>query len=905
MTYIAIAFALVSCTRDPLVEDIREIHFDLGIAAPAGQGTKSTVVQDPNGSTGETDFNENYIKTVDVFFFQEATQNANPTAVPTYHIYKGNANTNTRWTFSDAIDEATLKSIFGVAANAELTDGLKCTAYAVVNYSPTTGSSFSDNATRQYIRQQVKESTFNTVDANEDGIPQDSFVMEGATEIQLSIQNGLKYASGTIPVYRAASKIRLEVTVPDTIVNDGVLDGNGYNWVPLPDQMKTVLVHGVKKGIVCAMDETYTYDFSGSDNFFANATDSNLWGTYGHRLVAKGDKYKDVNGTSTKIGTKYEHNTPMYTYPTQDWKNNPANETYLTLILPWRREDMTGEFKNTYYQIPIAVNPNDPEYRLRHNRYYRMEVEVGILGSFELEDKVELYPSTFIVLDWSVKKEDQDATTAPVSMSQTAYLAVATHELTLDNKDSDRVGYASSHDVTATITRVEWLDYSQKSVRLAVITSTNPNRISYYTNFTENADGSYTESGNATNVTSNGALAAYTVSTTEDSETNDTYVVFNHTIDPDDMFSTVRAYVTVSNSVVEDEHIVFIQNPPIRIEAHLSNGYLFVNGTDNGSSVTNVYTNANDWIGSINERSAAAGINMTGNNTNPNVYAIYISSFKEGSSYVIGDPRTSAPDNLMGHTDNSWSGSTQYDYSTTDNGGVYGTYYFNYSEYSSNTYGITINRTEENNIAQNVTGGPGRNNWGSYTSEASAYAGTNNFYYWRTGSNWTGYTYHRAQYSFTGYRSATTTGLTNYRPTQTSGTENMIAPSILVASSYGKTSYTNMTLERAAMRCALYQEDGYPAGRWRLPTFSEVKFIMELSTAEKIPTLFQMDKPDWVGYWCANGKVVADRNGNILLQTPGNYTNTGNTAPRCVYDLWYWGEEHETYATEWHLGDND
>jgi hypothetical protein len=133
----------------------------------------------------------------------------------------------------------------------------------------------------------------------------------------------------------------------------------------------------------------------------------------------------------------------------------------------------------------------------------------------------------------------------------------------------------------------------------------------------------------------------------------------------------------------------------------------------------------------------------------------------------------------------------------------------------------------------------------------------------------------------------------------------MIAPEILIASSYGKTTYSEMTLDRAVMRCALYQEDGYPAGRWRLPTFAEVKFIMGLSTNNTIPTLFQMDKPDYVGYWCANGKVVANNSGQILLETPGNYTNSSNTAPRCVYDLWYWGDEHELYATTWHLGDND
>lgn len=900
LTYFAIALLSISCARNLEPEDLQQIHFDLGIAVASGPGTKNTVTQDPNGSPGEGDMGENYIKTVDIFFYKEATQNANPNATPTYHLYKANANVNERWTMSDAVTDALLKQIFD---SEELTSGLKCTAYAVVNYSPASGSSFADNATRAQIRQSVKASTFNTVDANADGIPQECFVMEGETELQLSIQGGRKYASATISVYRAASKIRLEVTVPDDIVVNGVPDGNGFNWKPLPDQMSTVLVHGVRKGIVCAKDDDYTYDFAGSDNYFAEASDANLWSTYGHRLVATGDKMDSTDPT-VKIGTKYEHVTPMYSYPTLDWKNTPANETYLTLILPWQREDMVNEFKNTYYQIPIAVNPTDPEYRLKHNRYYRMEVEVGILGSFELEDKVQLYPSTYIILDWSVKKEDQTSTTSPVSMSQTAYLAVASHTETLDNENSRDVGYASSHDVTVTVEKIEYLDYSQKQIRLARITPAQPNRIYYYTDFTDDGNGSYTVSGTGTYETVNGIYASYSATATVDTETDATNVTFSHTIDPAAMFTSVKVFVNISNGVVEDEQIVFTQNPPIRIESHQSNGVVFVNQIRNNTSTDNIYTSANDWIGSLNESSAAASITATGTNTNPNVYSIKISSFSASQTYILGDPRVSTPNNNMGHTDASWSGSSETHYSTTATGNPgeeSGTFYFNYSEYSANSF---IQRATPETVTRNASNGPGYYNWGSYTSEANAYAGSDGYYYWREGS-WPSYTYYRTRYYFTGYRYTIVDGLTNYYPTNSTGTENMIAPEILIASSYGKTSYSNMTLERAAMRCALYQEDGYPAGRWRLPTFSEVKFIMELSTAGKIPTLFQMDKPDWVGYWCANGKVVADNSGNILLQTPGNYTNSSNTAPRCVYDLWYWGEEHSTYATTWHLGDND
>ena len=104
-------------------------------------------------------------------------------------------------------------------------------------------------------------------------------------------------------------------------------------------------------------------------------------------------------------------------------------------------------------------------------------------------------------------------------------------------------------------------------------------------------------------------------------------------------------------------------------------------------------------------------------------------------------------------------------------------------------------------------------------------------------------------------------GLTNYRPTAANGTQNMIAPKFLVASSYGVVSssyYFNQTT--AQKRCAAYQENGYPAGRWRMPTFAEIEYMMTLSNMGFIPSLFNLGRNDGEGYWCANGTVSGDAN---------------------------------------------
>ena len=96
-------------------------------------------------------------------------------------------------------------------------------------------------------------------------------------------------------------------------------------------------------------------------------------------------------------------------------------------------------------------------------------------------------------------------------------------------------------------------------------------------------------------------------------------------------------------------------------------------------------------------------------------------------------------------------------------------------------------------------------------------------------------------------------GLSNYHPSaSTKDTNNdkpnvdkTIAPAFLIASSWGITQ--PVEYNQAKRRCASYQENGYPAGRWRIPTDAEIEFITGLSTKGYIPTLFQGN------YWNSSG----------------------------------------------------
>lgn len=152
--------------------------------------------------------------------------------------------------------------------------------------------------------------------------------------------------------------------------------------------------------------------------------------------------------------------------------------------------------------------------------------------------------------------------------------------------------------------------------------------------------------------------------------------------------------------------------------------------------------------------------------------------------------------------------------------------------------------------------------------------------------------------------------LVQYRPTA-DNTQNVISPKFISASSYGKTF--SVSYDGALKRCAAYQEYGYPAGRWRLPTKAEILFLQKLNADGKIPSLFNPTTEN--GYWTA-GHLLYIRNGStdsfIDMTTGATNSSSGNSVyttksgetyngyVRCVYDTWYWGDLHSaTTSGQW------
>ena len=120
-------------------------------------------------------------------------------------------------------------------------------------------------------------------------------------------------------------------------------------------------------------------------------------------------------------------------------------------------------------------------------------------------------------------------------------------------------------------------------------------------------------------------------------------------------------------------------------------------------------------------------------------------------------------------------------------------------------------------------------------------------------------------------------------------TYNMVAPKFRISSGYGAidTDGERRYYDLMKKRCASYQEDGYPAGRWRLPTKAELEFIFYLSNTGKVPQLFVSD----MNYWCAHGYATPGTDGYADMGYATDYGGYRTVSVRCVYDDWYWGSE--------------
>ena len=493
----------------------------------------------------------------------------------------------------------------------------------------------------------------------------------------------------------------------------------------------------------------------------------------------------------------------------------------------------------SYEYRTYQLSPNLAGKVFEANHFYRSYVRINSLGGVDEEHTVVISDCSYIIIPWLEDGTNAGQGLVPAEFMDYKYLVIGVPSVELNNEATATFDYVTS----------------------SPITSVNVNKIIYYDNSQANPKRELT-SGTAFNNAKNTITIDYS------SEPG----VFTVTHSLNNIYSQWEIFATVTNEegITADIHIT--QNPPIRLLRR-------------GTTFGNVFVNG--YFARVSPRP----------------------SYFTGNTYRYQD---GGDNQYYWHSASLWSGRNnttagQINNSTqTKNGrttGSYGTVMGNSSNLDQSidrnfyTTEITVSSFNSNNDFFVANGNEIHYRIGDpRVPSSSEYSGT---------ASWT---YNNQFYDML-YYNGNATEL--FRPwespesiliaSQQSDDQSIIAPRFLVSSALNAMQ-GGVTFDNAVKRGATYQEAGYPAGRWRLPTEAEMAFIVARQKEGVIPTLYATN----TNYWSGSGRALRVPAGaNESLQFSNQ---TGSMSCRFVYDLWYWGDTASTtteYHPEGHIYDYD
>ena len=819
---------------------------------------------DPVDADGEKRFNENLIKSVDFFFYPGNAPASDADAVYHHRVDVEEdpvSYTGGQWeaTFSLVLTKVVAEEIF------TSTNSMKATVYAVVNYGGdlTPGGSLAGTSLSELAATVI----ITDFAATESNYIQNSFLMDGQTVITYDGSAPVS-ATGTIDAKRFAAKMTTAISVASVVTLKHIADGDPDEvWEPVLHTMRIYLVDGAKNvtlGTASSADNTSPEYFSYSDEEH-------------RRPFVRDNGTEYLAHTSEGSGaseTIYYNTYPMYSYPVAwstgrpDYTQPLPSQPYLKLEMDWRRTEANGysyDRRKYYYKVILPVSS------LERNYWYHFNIDVSILGSETDEGKALLNPTTYYILDWQNKSVPIDKYAV---ISKARYLSVDTMAKSLNTLATLSIPFMSSHDVkivegSVTARRPYYGEITNESQVV------NKYNTKYHAWVRKNADGTYYLEYNGQDQSTDGdpdyEPSGWLSNTSTSIEfahelqndyTKDDFDYSPYTIEFDIVHEDLTPGAYPYNEYLK--HITIIQYPGIYIESCMNSDTEIkkkgsVYGYDTGSAPWldmpwgYVYIDNGRFIRRDNITTASSADPYYHLSTDNNkreyqwrtvwytgggrdIFRINVTVLPKNSEFVIGDPRIDGYDTTK----------PVLGYSFTNNG---------------NTEADKILPNRNDSDVSNFTPAP-------------VVDGDVN-----------------APLALTGE----TRPLMYYRPTEKSGrTINMLAPAYRISTKLGGTEFGNLTESQAKYRCAGYQEDGFPGGRWRIPTMSEIKFIAQLSAKGVFEFMFRGD------YWSANGVVNVNTNSGTVT------TSTNSTALlRCVYDSWYWGDEQWNPRTQFVWGDRE
>lgn len=551
MVGLVLSVATVGCvkTDDPSANQSGMVTLQLS------NGTLTTRAVGNNDNTN----NEDLIVDAQVFFFDS---NANNATVK-YSYYTNIADVKETATISIPLTTEQLTSLF---------PGGNGYVYVIANY----GSEITGATTLAALKAKAIASTFGT---DEDGV-QPSFIMD--SDLTTVARGTANTISGEVFLTRAAAKVELTVNV------DPITQEDGKTWIADTANMRLSFNNGVSDGVI---DD-------GSDEEGAEPANG------GTTFDIAGRGFTLVTGAAGN--GSFVQSVPFYSYSTK-WTTGAENEVYLELAIPWAVKtegDAEPTYQTFYYQVPVSAD----KMSLVRNAYYKLTLDVGVLGG--LTEPVTVEPS-YVVLDWGTNNVN-------VTLSRPKYLVVDENSVVMNNINSYSVGYQSSDAISVAITKIEYPNLKTGDTTTAYNNTTG----------TTSTNG-FTVSKNDNVVTLNHVL--------DNDRTDGEYDYFPYTV-------TVVVKNTVSGF---SETIVFKQYPAIYVEADKNTDYDDGSSRFSDTNDNKGYTFVNNGNGS--NYGSNSGMSSNASNKNPSMYTITVSAL-DSDEFIIGDPRSTSISNPTGST---------------------------------------------------------------------------------------------------------------------------------------------------------------------------------------------------------------------------------------------------------------
>lgn len=781
--------------------------------------------------SGLDSLNENRVNTIDCFFYKtgETDQPAIFRAIgrTAEEAAKDSTECFVKVYYNDDIAEL----LFGTTSDGS------CEAFVIANAAVN----YDASSTVDDLRRTVLEYDFSQQEI------QPYFVMCSQQTAQVTLYtttavvNGenktISTAAGRVPLYRRASKIQLYLKLPETFT-DGV---DPCVYEPCPDQLG-----GIQIRLKSGSKKTYAYgNYSMAKSDYISYSDRTMY------VVPEAVR---VEGKTDFI---YTHR-PFYSYP-MTWTDLDDNAANFIFSIPWRMiQDADGNAvengpaERRYYKISSNVVGR----KFEANGFYRTFVYIQSRGDEELDKAEELDECSYIVTDWVHEgvATSSGAETISGEFIRYNFLVVEPDEVTLNNEAKYTFKFKSSSDLKnykVLIDSVCFYKYNngagerkQHAVSDSVTTAAQRT------------------SGNANFIDQNKYSVHYNYAEGE--------IYFTHELD--DVYEPRDIYLTVTNRDEITQKVKIHQMPAIYVDTRNGDN-AFIDGYFRHvkpAPFNNAYQFTSDWTGYYRSVSYYRGHNYQTPDQNGYLGVRYNSSvdyYNNGQCvYVVWTPygnMFSSPKN-SNLTMDKITGVHISSFNSTNH-----TYTVDVVDGSTTTTTTTSYRIGDPRIANDFTGTP----------KLEPYlSGMPNTYT-------TPYNYVRRYNNVT--RTDWGTDADKILIGQTDHEENsLIAPYFLVNSAYssqiGNDGY-GISYEEAKKKCATWQEGGYPAGRWRLPTEAEIMYIVSRQTDETIPILFNSNAGSC--YWAASGYYY--ESGKLHKDTD----SFSDGACRCVYDAWFWGDD--------------